>query len=446
MANSNSGAARHAGVITVLIVYATCSTSLLGREPSPRRPLDQFEPARIEAEFRKRRNEARRYQVLRAARPHAGDVRVHFALRSAIELNQKRRTAAPSVLAAVAFYCEAASDTDFALSLTQSRDDEIAIVATATLTRTGVPGAVAALNGLSRRPVAQKIFGMRRRLVAAAATFTESDRSADHLDRSQPATESQKQAVDFLVEMHDRYDGQLRYENSMHLARVTGENFGGYPEEWKTWWAKNRATFTFAKAKFHEAAETQVGNEDVPWPHQVPNFFGHNLYSHRTLFVIDSSRSMESTLRGVTRMEALKNELERVIDQMPDGSYYNVISYHTRLDEWKPRLVMVDAKTRSEGKRFLEKKMPVGMTMLYDALAKSLKHDGGSLEAVVFLTDGKPTAGTILDYRTIVDEITRQNAKQQTSIYAVGIDSHGPEYAFLDELSKKNFGEFRVLR
>jgi len=86
-----------------------------------------------------------------------------------------------------------------------------------------------------------------------------------------------------------------------------------------------------------------------------------------------------------------------------------------------------------------------GKTDVYDTLTDALQVDP-YLEAILFLSDGDPNVGTIVDRPTIVQMITQQNAGRRVSINTIGIDAQGASEDFLKQLAADNFGEFRSLR
>ena len=130
---------------------------------------------------------------------------------------------------------------------------------------------------------------------------------------------------------------------------------------------------------------------------------------------------------------------------MPDGAFFNLIGFEEERKLWAGELVESTPEARSDAIRFVYSLLPRKKTALYDALEEALRHDE-NIEQIVLLSDGKPTAGRVVHPGVIVELITRQNAFSQTTINAVGIDTHGEERLFLEQLTSRNFGELRVIR
>ncbi len=222
---------------------------------------------------------------------------------------------------------------------------------------------------------------------------------------------------------------------------MTGENFGGHGERWRKWWDKAERDFDFASVRKVEDKEL----EEIPWPDALPKFYGAPVYAARVVFVIDRSNSMRSSVKQVTRLTEAQKELEATIKIMPEGTLFNVIAYNNEVKIWSKKLVEATPVTKAEAIGFAAELNAQGMTASYDSLDEALKQDR-ALEAVYFLSDGKPTAGSIINQDQIVMAITKRNAAKRTAIHTIAIDSKGKELDFLKTLAEKNFGEYRQIR
>jgi hypothetical protein len=86
-----------------------------------------------------------------------------------------------------------------------------------------------------------------------------------------------------------------------------------------------------------------------------------------------------------------------------------------------------------------------GKTAAYDALETAINTEG-YVEQLLFLTDGKPTAGKITVPMQIVSKITELNRFKRTRIDTLGLDTSGEPEAFLKELAARNHGKYYKLR
>lgn len=275
-------------------------------------------------------------------------------------------------------------------------------------------------------------YGFRRGVVDAVARYP------------------QKSAVDFLVTTVSESKGQLKYEAARHLTRTTGQNFGGHAADWKSWWRENRDSFRFetvtpvssstARASGSAAASTQL-----PWPDQVPEFYGVPIYAQRICFVIDRSKSMASTVNGETRLDRAVQELEQAISGLSDGAYFNIVAFDTDITLFKRELIQATTEGKRQGISFAVGLDPGELTNCHDALMAGLDSDA-NLEALLFLSDGEPTAGPIIEPFTLVEAVTERNAFQRSTINTIGIDARGVHEEFLKQLATRNFGAYKSAR
>ena len=169
------------------------------------------------------------------------------------------------------------------------------------------------------------------------------------------------------------------------------------------------------------------------------------VYAERVVFLVDRTRSMLSWVDGVTRLQELQKELEGVIRALNEHTFFNVLVYNTVVRRWESELVLATPVAKADAIRFAYDLTAEGKTAIYEALDTALDQDP-SLEAIIFLTDGKPTAGKITDHDEIVRVITLKNAFGSVSINPIGIDTRGNEARFLENLARLNSGTFRIIR
>ncbi|MBI5758087.1 MAG: VWA domain-containing protein [Planctomycetales bacterium] len=359
-----------------------------------------------------------------------------------IERHGKDRTVAMSVVRAIQIsgrveHPEIATRLG---ALLATVEPQVAIIIADVLSSAKQPGAIESVVALAERPEFAKSYGLRRTVVEATARYTE------------PA------AVDFLVSTVNSSDGQLKYETARHLTRITGQSFGGWGDKWQAWWQVNRSNPLPKPADGDTAGTPAQGNSGatvgvspsiagakMPWPHKLPEFYGVPVYAKKVAFVIDKSRSMESSVEGVSRWDRATDELEKVIKALPNDAEFSLFAFDTSIVTWKVNLVPATDENKREAIYFARRLAPSGKTDCYDGLAAGL-HADGNLEAVYFLSDGEPNSGPITDPLAIVEAITAQNAFQRTGIFTFGIDARGIHEEFLKQLSARNWGEYISVR
>lgn len=387
-----------------------------------------FSAERFVRSFRSNPDEANLQALSEVERLHRDEADFPDALWSLIQPARDGKTkVTPALLAVVRSYAGRANEKHAArqLALVGAADVRIALAAAEGLAGRQAEGALAPIAALRKRPEYAKFYGVRRAVLAAMAKY------------------DTREAVDGLVETLTQSSGQLRYEAARELARLTGQNFGGKSDEWRGWWSSHRAEFVAAEPALDPVAAAAAA--DMPWDQAVPKFYGVPIFADRVVFVVDASKSMQSSVDGVTRLDDAQRELEQAIRGLPEGKHFNLIAYNVMAKLCSPHLVPANDQTRSDALRFIYSLSADHKTACYEALESALSLDP-NLELVVFLSDGEPTAGRIVDPKRIVQAIALQNAAARVRIDTLGIDAAGTSETFLEELAAANFGSYRSLR
>lgn len=381
--------------------------------------------------FLKGKSEERRAEalaILNAATVQ--EASVADALKESVErdLRTKRATLLTAQAMSRLALSSRAEDIQFLVKLTESPDVNVAFVAAASLAERKEPELLPSIVSLSQRKEFAQSFGFQRCLVDAVAQVPD------------------KAAVEFLIEIASKFKGQLRFETVQHLARLTGQNFGGFSDQWAEWWKDQAATFQFSSERAVTAPIVpSLAVARIPWPDPLPEFFGVPIYANRVVFVIDRSGSMRSSVDGVTRLKEATTQLEKSVEALDKYAYFNIFAYNSDVLPFMSELVQAEDANKRAARNFAYRLTADKKTASYDALYSGLRADP-NLEAMYFLSDGEPTMGRIVDMPTIVNSITAENALQRTSIYTLGIDARDAHEEFLQDLARRNYGKFVMIR
>jgi hypothetical protein len=280
---------------------------------------------------------------------------------------------------------------------------------------------------LVRHPAFSRSYALRRTMVEAAAAYENAD------------------AVSFLVDLLPQVDGQLEYLIVRHLMRLTGERFGNHSSEWKEWWLGAADTYRGPPAAAEKNAPADPQQIAKGWDGPLPEFYDVPLFARKIVFLIDKSKSMQSLKDGETRMEKAQLELSEAVQAMSEDVQFNIIAYNEDLEIWQPTLVPASVAAKADAVRFAYALYPDLKTAAYDALSQGLQFDPNT-ELIVYLSDGKPTAGSIVDPTAIVQAITMQNMFQRTSIDTLGVDTQDISEQFMKDLANRNFGQYFKIR
>lgn len=274
---------------------------------------------------------------------------------------------------------------------------------------------LATLLKLSKLPLFEQEFAVRRSVVLALAHVQELE------------------AVDALIELLGRLEGEVRGDIVRYLTSISGEQHELDAAAWREWWQASRKSFQFPL----RGQKVVVAR---PKPQSMSQqYYGIPIYAQRLVFVIDASGSMR---RG-GRIDAAKRELVEAVKALPAGVSFNVLAFNERVFRWRKKLMIASPENKEKAVQYVEQLGLGRATASYDALEAALDLDA---EAIYFLTDGAPHGGKVDQPAEIVDVLTRLNHTRRVTINSIGIGV-GPEGnlfdTFLKTLSEKNYGEYR---
>ncbi len=383
-----------------------------------------FDPEKLLRAFRGKREDVRLKALDEIERSHLADAALPDTLWKVIEPAVKLQRVPDSILYVLRLYSRVddAQSSKRLISLLAAADVRVVLSAIDLLAERRPAEALAPLAALQERPAYAESYALRHAVVSSVARFNE------------PAS------IDFLVSTLGSADGQLKYVAAVELTRLTGEKFGGKSGEWQKWWKARRAGYrvvTNAVAKPPAAP--------LAWDSVVPQFYGVPVYAKRVVFVIDRSKSMLSSVDGVTRLDDAAKQLEGAVRGLPDDAYFEIIAYNDSELPFAGKLVQATPQAKSDAARFMYSLSADGKTDSFDALADAL-HVDQNIEAILFLSDGDPNVGTLVDRTAIVTTITQQNKSLRAAINTIGIDARGLSEDFLKQLAGDNFGEYCSIR
>ncbi|MGH7134832.1 MAG: VWA domain-containing protein [Pirellulales bacterium] len=272
---------------------------------------------------------------------------------------------------------------------------------------------IATLVKISQRPIFKEQFAVRRSVVQALNKIDESE------------------AVDALINILGRVEGEVRGDIVQHLTGISGEKFGMDPPAWEKWWKANRENF-----KFEAVAARAVNRAEAVRSRSM--YHGLPIYASRLVFVIDTSGSMQ----GEPIMSA-KTELVNAVNALPEGVYFNVLAFAGNVRYWQRKLAVASDENKKTIARWIEGQGAGGGTASYDALEAALDLDA---EAIYFLTDGAPRGGKVDIPAQIVELITRLNHTRRLTINCIGFGrAQMVPTDFLEDLAERNYGEYRAV-
>jgi Ca-activated chloride channel family protein len=158
------------------------------------------------------------------------------------------------------------------------------------------------------------------------------------------------------------------------------------------------------------------------------------------IFVLDRSGSMSGK-----KIDQAKNAMKFVMNNLREGDTFNIVSYDSNVESFKPELQRYDDESRKAALGFIEGQYPGGSTNIDGALktALSMIKDDSRPNFVLFLTDGLPTAGETTEAKIVKN--VEDNNKLHARIINLGV-GYDVNSRLLDRLSNNNSGRSEYVR
>jgi hypothetical protein len=309
----------------------------------------------------------------------------------------------------------------------QAPNYKFALVVAEVLGKRADPTAIAGLDGTQHEANFREVFGFRKSVVDAVLGMAD------------------RRAVEFAIRLLPQSDGIVRYDLLRYLLAVTDQDFGADHALWSTWWQDNQQDFQFAQGAppYDPTSGGAVPVEGL----SGPTFYGVKIYAKRIVFVIDTSSSMveDGPPPPNSRMDLAKKELTATIGQLPDDAYFTILAFHDLVSHWKKGLQPATQESRDSAAQWVQYLKYGKGTNSHAALTKAFAVDG-NIEAIVFLSDGRPSRG-VTDVMQILADVARENRTRKLSIYSIGIFTgqglNQDLAGFMSELARQNRGVYK---
>lgn len=134
----------------------------------------------------------------------------------------------------------------------------------------------------------------------------------------------------------------------------------------------------------------------------------------------------------------MKDELARILAELPPETYVNVVPFHRNPFPWKKELHSLKGRGRDEAIKFVRGLTTGFGTNIFDTLELAL--GDRRVDTIFLLSDGQPVGGKYSDPQDILREIGAINRIRGAKIHTIGF---GRESRFLKDLAAANGGEYR---
>lgn len=236
----------------------------------------------------------------------------------------------------------------------------------------------------------------------------------------------QIELLDPIVARMQLETGRMEIEFGESLFRLTGQPFGKRASAWKRWLTENGDEIELIDKDSLEQLVVQAEERRLK---QVSNaeFFGIRIDSHRVLFIIDVSGSMNEPLRaryvgepGQPRIDYAKEELLKVIKALDADALFNIAPFSSGVDSWlEDGIVGADDVSREDANIYVERLGASGGTNLFGSIEFGFEDD--DIDTIFILSDGEPSVGDIIDPQLIRDEVFLMNETREIVINTIAV-------------------------
>ena len=250
------------------------------------------------------------------------------------------------------------------------------------------------------------------------------------------------ESVGKIIAQMKSEEGRMAHEFADTLFDLTGQPFRTRWGNWEAWWEKEGAGFKpISKSELRKRRK----EEEERRLRQVTavKFFGIRIISHRVIFIIDVSGSMNEVTRaqyvgdqGEPRITVAQRELKKCIDGLDQKALFNILTFSGGVDPWLEDGVQdAGARSRDEAKEFVDRLGAMGGTNLYGALRQAFEDP--DVDTIFVLSDGEPSTGDVIDPFEIREHVQRWNAERDIEINSIAV---GGSFQILEWLAEDSGG------
>lgn len=245
-----------------------------------------------------------------------------------------------------------------------------------------------------------------------------------------------------IVEQMKSESGRMAIEFGDTLFRLTGESFGKNATIWERWINDQKGSITIIEASSLEKI-TEEADEKRLKQISDAEFFGIRIESHRVLFIIDVSGSMNEPVRmryvdepGESRMDVAKRELAKAIKSLDESALFNITAFSGGVESWADKGIESSKEsTREDALEYVGRLGAGGGTNLYGSL--EFAFEDLDVDTIFVLSDGEPSVGDIIDPQLIREAVQEMNATRGVVINTIAI---GSSLEILEWLAEDNGG------
>ncbi|MEQ8762319.1 MAG: VWA domain-containing protein [Planctomycetota bacterium] len=264
------------------------------------------------------------------------------------------------------------------------------------------------------------------------------------------------ESIEPLIERLGEEEGRTQERMGEALEILTRQPIGTSKVAWDRWLEAEGQPYVSGNVKLGGGKPTKPSHSNASRYHSIP------VDGESVLYLIDSSLSMNQTLRGKqadekdeTRWMRARDELIRVLGELSPEKRFNIVHFAGTLEQFQPKMVKATPANVRRAQQWLrEIELKFG-TAIYDALERAFIIAGRGtfdryyecqVDTIFLLTDGRPYVGNQPDDpKRILAAVKRWNALNQVTLHVIGLGNDVPR-GFLKSLATDQKGSLILER
>ena len=215
------------------------------------------------------------------------------------------------------------------------------------------------------------------------------------------------------------------------LMQLTGLKLGRNPEVWERWWENQGEEW------LENGAKPTRGSMARPEEETKATLFGIPIHSNRVVFAVDGSGSMNDPFGAGTAAEGARNELEKLLNLLPENSLFDVIVIEREMISGLGKLSENSSKNKEKALELIDRCEFSQASALFDAM-ESLQ-TGWNADTIVLIGDGGSSWGKHQYPGHLLEGLQLLQTRYGTRIHCVAIGK-AAKVRFLSSLSELSGG------
>lgn len=238
-----------------------------------------------------------------------------------------------------------------------------------------------------------------------------------------------KRAVELLIErLEVEEDLRVSWSIVEHLQSLSGLKHRKNVRPWKAWFETLDDDWVAGdRNKEHEYDEASAA------------FVGLPVLSQNVALLIDFSGSTwQEREGGVTRKSKLDVEVERVLEALPETTWFNVIPFATDPIPWEKELVPATKRNVKKALDFFTGCKTSGKGDFLEAALLALEDP--RVDTIMVLTDGAPTGGAHWNLQLLVPWLAEKDRYRLVAVDSLLVDTSRGLLRYWEDLAERTGG------